>query len=154
MSCRTNSATKLTSRPSTFNMLRLYMINHSLLVSSGIITSLTLPRTRVVLVHQSTYLPVQIIYILTMISWFVDHERVSSVAKLGTNGTRETLSIYVFGLNMSLDMWYLFRIIIAFRTLPLVFYIFEHHTLYQVIELIIKRGNHNTLKEHFYFKTG
>lgn len=138
MSRRTNSATKLARCSTTFYMFRLNMIDHSLFVSSRVVTTLTLPRSRVVLVHQLRYFTVQIIYILAMVSRFMDHERVSCVAKLGTYGTRETFSIYVLGLNMGLDMRYLFRTVIAFRALPLVFHIFKHHTFHHVIQLIIK----------------
>ena len=138
MSCRTNSVTKLTRCSTTFYVFGLDMIDHSLFVSSRVVTTLTLPRARVVLVHQLRYFTVQIIYRLTMISRFMYHKRVSCVAKLWTYGTRETFSIYVFGLNMGLDMWYLFRAVIALGALPLVLYIFKHHTFHHVVQLIIK----------------
>ena len=68
-----------------------------------------------------------------MISRFVDHERIFRGTELCTNRTRETFSIYVFGLNMGLDMRCLFRAIVALGTLPLVLCIFEHHAFDHVI---------------------
>lgn len=146
----TNSSTVLTRGSSTFYMFGLNMIDHALFVSCRIVTALTLPSTRIVLVHQSKDFPVQTIYILTMVSGFVYHERISCIAKLCTNRTRETFSIYVLGLYMGLDMRNLFRIVTTLRTLPLIFFIFEHHTFDHVIQLIIKRRTHSTLKSRLF----
>ena len=86
----------------------------------------------VVLIYQSKYFTVQkiLIHINNDISRFVDHQRIFRGTELCTKRTRETFSIHVFGLDMDMDMWYLFRAIVELRALPLVFCVSVYFAYY------------------------